>query len=473
MARRDQAEGWGDAHPASGTARRAAGAYSHLVLGLLGAFLGLALLKFGNPVIFEGKLPPPSNLPEFLYFSWPVQWGWMILIILAMALLPVLQFPRRIPKWLFVAPIVWWLWQWVATLDSVDPALSRLTAAHFTLVAGCYFLGLLATRGIPSSMVVWIGIGIGLCLVVSSGFRQQFGGLEQTRVFYEKLAKGEQPPEIQSEFDRPEIRRIWESPLFQFKVRSRRIYSTLFYPNTLAGVMLLLTPGLLAAVWFGLREASTFTRTLLAGLLGLGALGCLVWSGSKAGWLIALVQGGLLLLRTSIPVKWRRTILLTLAVLGVAGLVLRNLSYFQRGATSVSARTDYWVSAGQILLENPVTGTGPGTFGREYERRKASNSEMARLAHNDFVQQASDSGAIGFLSYSLFVIGALWWSFKHLQSDRLSLAMCTWLGLAGWGLQSLSEFGLYIPAVAWPAFFLLGTTCREAANRIDTSGFNV
>ncbi|MDB6023564.1 MAG: O-antigen polymerase, partial [Pedosphaera sp.] len=31
-----------------------------------------------------------------------------------------------------------------------------------------------------------------------------------------------------------------------------------------------------------------------------------------------------------------------------------------------------------------------------------------------------------------------------------------WLGVLGWALQSFVEFGLYIPALAWPAFGFMG-----------------
>jgi hypothetical protein len=36
------------------------------------------------------------------------------------------------------------------------------------------------------------------------------------------------------------------------------------------------------------------------------------------------------------------------------------------------------------------------------------------------------------------------------------LTAAVWLGVLGWSLQSLVEFGLYIPALAWPAFTFLG-----------------
>jgi O-antigen ligase len=214
---------------------------------------------------------------------------------------------------------------------------------------------------------------------------------------------------------------------------------------------------------------------VLVGLLGLGAVLCLVWSGSKSGQFIVLVQALLLswlILGTHVPVRLRRLVVVVAAVVGLAAVVSLNLDYFKRGARSVGARADYWTSAAQAFVENPITGTGPGTFGEFYQTRKADDSEMARLAHNDFVQQASDSGAPGFVCYGLLVVGALVWSYRRLRPRTLCLTSMVWLGLFGWAAQSLSEFGLYIPAIAWSAFFLLGSLCREAANQIDTPAPN-
>lgn len=44
-----------------------------------------------------------------------------------------------------------------------------------------------------------------------------------------------------------------------------------------------------------------------------------------------------------------------------------------------------------------------------------------------------------------------------------------WLGLLGWALQSFVEFGLYIPALAWTAFFLFGWLWAVARNGFDTT----
>jgi O-antigen ligase len=130
---------------------------------------------------------------------------------------------------------------------------------------------------------------------------------------------------------------------------------------------------------------------------------------------------------------------------------------------------------------------------------------MARLVHNDYLEQASDSGWVGFLAYALLIAGTLIRSFP--RPDRASvshesrrdrdgplslslspsegervpkageglvhgpnarrdtveatqpedwLTFAVWLGVLGWALQNFAEFGLYIPALAWTAFTLLG-----------------
>ena len=79
---------------------------------------------------------------------------------------------------------------------------------------------------------------------------------------------------------------------------------------------------------------------------------------------------------------------------------------------------------------------------------------MARLVHNDYLEQASDSGVIGFLLFSALIVGSL--KFLYRKSHSQLALFFGWLGLLGWALQGFVEFGLYIPALAWPAFLFLG-----------------
>ena len=147
------------------------------------------------------------------------------------------------------------------------------------------------------------------------------------------------------------------------------------------------------------------------------------------------------------------------------------------------ARFDYWRAAAQTTKATPVFGTGPGTFQIAYQKVKRPESEPSRLAHNDYLEQASDSGLPGFILYAVFIVGGLAKTRNpkseirrkpearspklspSLQASATPLvrdsgqdwpAFWVWLGVLGWALQGLVEFGLYIPALAWPAFALMG-----------------
>ena len=80
---------------------------------------------------------------------------------------------------------------------------------------------------------------------------------------------------------------------------------------------------------------------------------------------------------------------------------------------------------------------------------------MTRLVHNDYLQQGSDSGIPALLLYAAVWLGGLWVTGANL-ARRPMVERAIWLGLLGWTIQSGVEFGLYIPALGWIAFTLLG-----------------
>ena len=134
------------------------------------------------------------------------------------------------------------------------------------------------------------------------------------------------------------------------------------------------------------------------------------------------------------------------------------------------ARFDYWRAAVATAKASPVFGTGPGTFSLAYQRIKPPEAEMSRLVHNDYLQQASDSGLPGFLAYGAFVIGGLVFTRFRAWPAEDPLRLAAWLGLLGWALHSTFEFGLYIPALGWPAFGMMGWLLGLVPNRIDKPG---
>jgi O-antigen ligase len=191
------------------------------------------------------------------------------------------------------------------------------------------------------------------------------------------------------------------------------------------------------------------------------------WTGSKLGWLIALAIGSACLFRLRWPMRLKLATLTGILSIGLVIFAVRFHSYFAAGATSLGARFDYSRAAVQITCQHPLLGTGPGTFQRPYERLKSPEAEMARLAHNDYLEQFSDSGIAGGVFYaawivlSLATIGRRVWR----ASDPMTFAL--FAGLLGWFVQGLGEFSLYIPALAWTAFTFLGCLLALAGNQID------
>ena len=98
---------------------------------------------------------------------------------------------------------------------------------------------------------------------------------------------------------------------------------------------------------------------------------------------------------------------------------------------------------------------------------------MARLTHNDYLEQFSDSGIPGRNFLCRWIVSgadrSIWprnlevW--KHAANRRVPFAI--FAGLLGWFVQGFGEFSLYIPALAWTAFTLLGCLLGIDRNQFD------
>jgi O-antigen ligase len=343
----------------------------------------------------------------------------------------------------------WFVWVGFSKANSVAPELSTYCVMHFgaaVLVAG---LGMLVLSRLPDTQPFWLIVALGFLYVFWIGIEQHNGGLEATRKAF---------------FANPD----WEKfpKEYQLKVQSNRIFGPFIYPNTFAGAILLWCPALVVSLWTWAARFPSLLQKLVVGLFATCGAACLYWTGSKAGWLIAVAMIGVGLLHLNIKRAVKIGVIAGVLVAGLAGFALKNRAYFEKGATSASARFIYWKAALQVANSHPFLGAGPGTFVKTFAPLKPPEAEMARLVHNDYLEQASDSGWPACLLFSGFVVGGLVLGHRKVALSKLHLAV--WLGLLAWALQGFVEFGLYIPAIAWSAFLLMGwlLTCRNA---IDTA----
>lgn len=421
-----------------------------------GCFAALAILKFGTPAILGHLVGfPKTKIEWFLSPLWPIGIGYGLLAVLALSAALLLVFfksyrrteavpqvrsnPRsHAVRWFLFLPALWWGWQCLSASNTVHNELTAVVLTHFSSLVVLFYLGYFVLGWEKELCGFRTALLLGFLLVLWGGFSQRFGGLEASREMI---------------FASPD----WEKhdPAFLEKIAKNRIFSTLFYPNALAGGLILLTPLCAVALWRTMAFLQVPSRVFLVGILLSLAASCLYWTESKSGWLVSLALVLIFIWTQRRLPNWIKMAGLVLVLIGgLAGFFWKYSSYFEKGATSVVARFDYWRASWFAAKSHPFLGTGPGTFQESYKKIKPTEAEMARLAHNDYLQQASDSGFPGAALYA----GVIWWGlFQTRQDARASpVRRAVWFGLFGFALQSFVEFGLYIPALAWIFFLLLG-----------------
>lgn len=206
------------------------------------------------------------------------------------------------------------------------------------------------------------------------------------------------------------------------------------------------------------------------------------------GAVAALGLTGLVLLSTPNPLNWRDL-----------RLAQRFAQIFDLRSASVRERIVFYALSAEMIRENPVFGSGPGTFKLEYfpaVERLAARDERAGVtmmvrelqnriadhAHNDYLEFWAETGTIGFASL-LLVLSAVGWQFfrapspgpdsvNTLQADSLrtawfAAALCLFA-------NAVFSFPLHLPArgaLAWIAVggFLAADRLRLAARSPSVS----
>jgi len=458
-----------------------------------GIFLGLCIWKFGNPVILDHKITAPATPAEFLNEPWPLHWAnWILLPLAGLgALLVVKEKGERrkekdsgttaAPRSLFLAPcfvflpLAWLGWQFVSATQTVDADLTRATLWQFSGCVACYFLGALIFA--RDHLWRWLLPGVlaafAFCLV--RGIDQRVFEFPQN---YQMLVEGERagwtnfPPEAVAQMKSDNIIILTNgaemaNPAMLDKFKKGRVAGTLVYPNALAGIILLLWPLSLALAFGTTKKLKPPIRLAAIGLTIFLGGAAFYWSGSKLGWLIGIAIAGLYLLRLDWPKKIKLATIALVLVVGLGIFAVRFHNYFSAGATSVGARFDYWRAAVQTTAAKPIFGSGPGTFQRPYAQLKSPEAEMARLTHNDYLEQFSDSGLVGGLAYATWIFLALTAAGKKIWRSGNVISFAILAGLLGWFAQGFGEFGLFIPALAWTAFTLLGCATGQKIIEFD------
>ena len=234
------------------------------------------------------------------------------------------------------------------------------------------------------------------------------------------------------------------------------------YRSNAAQYLNLIWPVTLGFWWWlqrtGTRGAARYWLLVCAAIMA----ACPVISTSRAG---ALTSFALLVVAVGIMISGRRTDgLAKLAVLGVFGLALAVGAYL--GWQSLNprlvelgegyrVREMMYKTARLIADENPVFGTGPGTFEHVFQLYRQSLDEYwpAQL-HNDWLELLLSFGWVGFSLILLALIVAVAHLFAPAPIPASSRFRWTLvLALAGCLLQARWDYPFRVYSVTW--LFLL------------------
>ena len=310
-------------------------------------------------------------------------------------------------------------------------------------VAACTIVYLLAANlgSSRAGRAIASGLVAGAILVSLYGLYQYFCGLSETRAFLGAMQGGDR------------------SDAFMSRVSSNAVFSTFFYPNALAGYLIIIIPfaasifflpmaDSLAAyygIYIGVLLASAIAWGFFSELWGkpfllvclLVAAGALLSSLSLAekrgrrNWLIPCAlplvilpmwalsltasEGAWLALFFSALIvpplilrKYKLASVIGLVVLAaIAVVLLANLAPSGM-KDSAGARIDYWRAALSMWRESPVCGVGPGGFGGAYARFRTPGSEEGRMPHNIYLGLASEMGIIGLATFICLWVSCIW-----------------------------------------------------------------
>ncbi|GAB4344530.1 MAG: hypothetical protein Kow0099_24000 [Candidatus Abyssubacteria bacterium] len=307
------------------------------------------------------------------------------------------------------------------------------------------------------------------------------------------------------------------------RLESTRIFSTFLHPNSYA--LFLAMTGALTVGWIwsmyaalkrfagaslgrlksslGIGNSSNLkstTETVVEVITGCGGLLLLVILAVSCvliPWNLWLTQsrGGLLsaiviaVVFASVGIVNRRTAAGKVAVfagalfviflaLGPADAVpvdtlsVRETSFFSRlrDTLTVTQRFTYWKATLDMIQDNPWFGVGWGAFEKAYPKYMIQGGYPTRLAHNNYLQVWAETGILGlnaFIGLWIVFFYTFWRKWRGTSPEMRGIVCGLAAAIIGFLVNSLADFALYSPTLAYIIFGALGLLVAIPSDRED------
>lgn len=193
--------------------------------------------------------------------------------------------------------------------------------------------------------------------------------------------------------------------------------------------------------------------------------------GNTAFFASLMITGALALLlmknkSRSTTILLSSLLVIDIAIVGTFFGVEKVAERLQGSSIEKESRDEVSRDTFNMWLENPLLGTGAGSYKYVYPSYKSSDVTSTQLydyAHNDYLQFLAEFGALAFLLLAATVLLVMAWSIRAMMLRRRSLnqglGFASFMGVFAILIHSTVDFNLQIPANAYLFVFMLAMGC--------------
>ncbi len=237
-----------------------------------------------------------------------------------------------------------------------------------------------------------------------------------------------------------------------------RIHHPLHNPNTLAGIFTLFLLPVIGEFFTSIKPKKRIVFLLLAMLFFAGVL----VTNSRGAMLSGLIAFILLCLF----IAREKGFFKSLIIIGASFLAVYFLTHLSDSVekfhtfeqlSSVNVRMEIWTSTWQMIKDNPLWGTGLGSFYAFYpEYRSILDRSAGFWVHSDPLQFWVELGFLGVIIFYALLIAILWRSILAFKNTKYRIEiLLPFFGLFACLLHTHITFHLYQPAILIPLALLL------------------
>lgn len=241
-------------------------------------------------------------------------------------------------------------------------------------------------------------------------------------------------------------------------LKLRRVTVFFGWPNQLAGFLSMLLPlGVVGALLTRDRREKLYIALSCAALFF-----CSVSTYSIGGLLSEFIAGVIAIVlylskgHFKINLKSKKiklAIAMVILLVFISALAITHKRADKMTEGSFIARTIYLKGTISIIKDNPIFGTGAGTFKDIFSAYIKRPIEYARHTHNSFLEFWSDLGIAGFLlflTFSVYILYSIGMRLKKENQPKKRLLLAgLFCSIAAFLIHNMVDFTLFAPMVSF------------------------